>query len=135
MTMEKTNKLAQPADSMFERNVAIIASRKQEVRVFSDGFVYEGFICGLDEQWVQLYGHEENDRDNMDERWRFLLVLRSNISAIGRTGRDLTDYSSDDTSKWIDDKICVFADNVASNFISSNNKVRGNKNDNKREDI
>ena len=34
--------LAQPSDVMFERNIAIVASRKQEVQVFSDGFVYVG---------------------------------------------------------------------------------------------
>jgi|GEM_PF-1776254 len=120
--MEKQNKLAQPADQMFERNLAIIANRQQEVRVFSDGFVYEGFVCGLDEQWMQLYGHEENDND-ADTMWRFLLILRDNISAIGSTGRDLNDVDQV-TAEWIGKKIHTFSVDVAGNF----NKVRGNKN-------
>lgn len=123
------NKLAQQGDQMFERNIAIIASRKREVRVFSDGFVYEGFLCGLDDEWVQLYGHEENDRENLDTKWRFMLICRSNISAIGPTGRDLEDYDSE-TRKWIHDKIAIFSNDVAGKFVS----VRGGRND-KRESV
>ena len=119
--MEKIGRLAQPNDQMFERNIAIIANRQQEVRVFSDGFVYEGFICGLDDQWMQLYGHEETE-NNPDVMWRFLLILRANISAIGPTGRDLNDVDSV-TAEWIGKKIHTFSIDVAGNF----NKVRGNK--------
>jgi len=121
------NKLAQSGDQMFERNIAIIASRKKEVRVFSDGFVYEGFLCGLDDEWVQLYGHEEADRDNSDTKWRFMLVCRKNISAIGPSGRDLDDYDSE-TKKWIGDKIAIFSNDVAGKYVAA----RGGRND-KRE--
>ena len=103
------DKLAQIGEVMFERNVAIIASRKQEVQVFSDGFLYEGFLCGLDENWLQIYGHEENDRNNVDSQWRFLLVGKSNISAIGPTGRGLSDYD-ETTRDWIAKKIQIFSD-------------------------
>lgn len=120
--MDKPKKLAQASDQMFERNIAIIASRQQEVRVFSDGFVYEGFICGLDEEWMQLYGHEENDR-NADTMWRFLLISRGNISAIGSTGRDLTDVDQV-TAEWIGKKIHTFSVEVAGSF----SKVRSTKN-------
>ena len=120
--MDKPKKLAQASDQMFERNLAIIASRQQEVRVFSDGFVYEGFICGLDEEWMQLYGHEENDND-VDTMWRFLLVSRANISAVGSTGRDLNDVDQV-TAEWIGKKIHTFSVDVAGNFV----KVRGTKN-------
>jgi len=101
-------KLAQPDDQMFERNLAIIAGRKKEIRVFSDGFVYEGFVCGLDSEWIQIYGHEELDREVAETKWRFMLISKVNVSAIGPTGRDLDDYDSE-TRNWINDKISVFA--------------------------
>ena len=121
--------LAQPGNAMFERNIAIIASRKKEVRLFSDSFVYEGFLCGLDAEWIQIYGHEEMDKEDSDTKWRFMLVSRKNVSAIGPTGRDLEDYDAE-TRKWINDKISVFADGVASKYVALR---RGGKND-KRED-
>jgi hypothetical protein len=116
------DKLSQVSEVMFERNISIIASRKQEVQVFSDGFLYEGFLCGLDENWLQIYGHEENDRNNVDSQWRFLLLNKSNISAIGPTGRGLSDYD-DTTRDWIAKKIQIFSD-VCDKFLS----VRGVKN-------
>ena len=67
-------RLAQPQDEMFERNISLIASRAQEVQIYSDSFVYEGFVCGLDDVWVQIYGHEENNKDNPDSQWRFVLI-------------------------------------------------------------
>lgn len=116
------DKLSQVSEVMFERNISIIASRKQEVQVFSDGFLYEGFLCGLDENWLQIYGHEENDRNNVDSQWRFLLLNKSNISAIGPTGRGLSDYD-ETTRDWIAKKIQIFSD-VCDKFLS----VRGVKN-------
>jgi len=116
------DKLAQANDLVFERNLAIIASRRQEVQVFSDGFVYQGYLCGLDEQWIQLYGHEENDQNNYDAKWRFLLINKCNISALGPTGRNLGDLD-DETREWVSKKIQIFSD-VCDKFGS----VRGAKN-------
>lgn len=121
------NKLAQSGDLVFERNIAIIAGRRQEVQVFSDGFVYHGYLCGLDEQWMQVYGHEENDRDSYDTQWRFLLINRGNISAIGPTGRNLLDLD-EETREWVSKKIEIFS-NICDKFSS----VRGTKNDNRKE--
>jgi len=118
--MEK--KLAQSGDMVFERNLAIIAGRRQEVQIFSDGFVYKGYMCGLDEQWIQLYGHEENDQNDYDAQWRFLLINRINISAIGPNGKNLTDLD-DETREWVSKKIQIFSD-VCDKFGS----VRGVKN-------
>ena len=116
------SKLAQQSDQMFERNLAIIASRKKEVRVFSDGFIYEGFLCGLDEQWIQIYGHEELDREVPEVKWRLMLLNRDNISAIGPTGRDLDDYDSE-TRNWINDKISVFSSRSSElNAVRSTNR-------------
>jgi hypothetical protein len=123
-------KLSQNNDTMFERNVAIIASRRQEVQVFSDGFVYIGYICGLDENWIQLYGHEENDINNVDTMWRFLLINRGNVSAVGPTGNGLHDVE-EGTREWIAKKIQTFAD-VCDKFLT----VRGvKKNDDRREKL
>ena len=121
--------LAQSGNSMFERNIAIIASRKNEVQVFSDGFVYEGFLCGMDNYWIQIYGHEENDKNNIDTQWRFLLLAKENVSAIGPTGRTLHDID-EVTREWISKKIQVFSD-VCDKFLSA----RGIKNDNRREKL
>jgi len=121
--------LSQSGDSMFERNIAIIASRKHEVQVFSDGFVYEGFLCGMDTNWVQIYGHEENDKNNVDTQWRFLLLAKTNVSAIGPTGRTLHDID-EVTREWIGKKIQVFSD-VCDKFLAA----RGIKNDNRREKL
>ena len=122
-------KLAQQNDLMFERNVAIIASRRQEVQIFSDGFIYQGFLCGLDEKWIQLYGHEEADKNNYDTQWRFLLISKDNVSAIGPTGRSLHDIDSE-TRDWISKKIQIFSD-ICDKFVS----VRGIKNDSRREKL
>lgn len=119
--------LAQVSDVMFERNIAIIASRKQEVQIFSDGFVYVGYICGLDEKWIQVYGHEENDQDNQVTQWRFLLIFKSNISAMGPNGRGLHDIDTT-TREFISKKIQMFSD-VCDKFLS----VRGIKNDTRKE--
>ena len=121
--------LAQQGNVMFERNIAIIASRKKEVRIFSDGFVYEGFLCGLDAEWIQIYGHEEMDNEDADTKWRFMLVSRKNVSALGPTGRDLEDYDSE-TRKWINEKIKVFSDGVAGKYVAA----RGGKNDKRESD-
>ena len=118
----KENKLAHANDTMFERNIAIIASRRQEVQIFSDGFVYEGYLCGMDEDWIQLYGHEENDKNNADIQWRFLLLGKGNISAMGPNGNGLHDYDKE-TQEWISKKIQMFSD-VCDKFLS----VRGIKN-------
>jgi len=116
------NKLAQPGEMVFERNLAIIAGRRQEVQVFSDGFVYKGYICGLDEKWMQLYGHEENDQNDVNAQWRFLLINRDNISAVGPNGNNLSDLDSE-TRDWVNKKIQIFSD-VCDKFSS----VRGVKN-------
>ena len=116
------SKLAQPDDQMFERNLAIMSSRKKEIRVFSDGFIYEGFLCGLDENWIQIYGHEELDREMPEVKWRFMLINRGNVSAIGPTGRDLDDYDSE-TRNWINDKISAFAGRSSElNAVRSTNR-------------
>jgi hypothetical protein len=118
--------LAQQGQVMFERNIAIIASRKQEVQIFSDSFVYEGFVCGLDNDWLQIYGHEEGNKDNFDTRWRFLLIGKDKISAVGPTGRSIHDLD-DETREWVSKKIENFS-GVADKFMSVRNAKNGKEN-------
>lgn len=118
------DKLAQPNDQMFERNIAIIASRKNQVLTYSDGFVFEGFLCGLDDNWVQMYGHEENQEDPQS-RWRFILLGKGNISGIIPSGKTLYDVESD-TREYIEKKIKMFSE-VSEKFL-----VVKEKNDNSR---
>ena len=120
-------RLAQPQDEMFERNISLIASRASEVQIYSDSFVYEGFVCGLDDVWVQIYGHEENNKGNPETEWRFVLVNRDNISAIGTTGRYISDLD-EKTRDYVNRKIKTFV-NACDKFQS----VREQENDSKRE--
>jgi len=118
--------LAQQGEVMFERNLAIIASRKQEVQIFSDSFVYEGFICGLDNKWVQIYGHEESNKDNEVTQWRFLLIGKDKISAIGPTGRVVDDLSYE-TRDWVEKKIQNFS-GVSDKYLSVRSTKNGKEN-------
>ena len=120
--------LAQQGQVMFERNISLIASRRQEVQVYSDSFVYEGFICGLDNKWIQIYGHEENNKSNPDTQWRFILIGKDKISAIGPTGRYIGDLD-EKTQEWVNRKTKTFAD-VCDKFLST----KGSKNDDGREE-
>lgn len=113
------DKLAQSQDQMFERNIAIIASRKNQVLTYSDGFVFEGFLCGLDDQWLQIYGHEEDQKDP-NSRWRFILLGRNNISGIIPSGKTLYDVE-DENREYIDKKIRTFSE-VSEKFLNVKEK-------------
>jgi hypothetical protein len=111
------DKLSQDDESMFERNIAIIASRRNEVVVYSGDFVFEGFLCGLDSKWLQIYGHEESEKGNSESEWRFVLLGRENISGVVPSGRGL--YDIEETSReYISKKIKNFSD-VADKFLST----------------
>lgn len=112
-------KLAQPNDQMFERNIAIIASRKNQVLTYSDGFVFEGFLCGLDENWVQMYGHEEDQKDP-NSRWRFILLGKNNISGIIPSGKTLYDVDTE-TREYVEKKIKMFSE-VSEKFLGTKEK-------------
>jgi len=103
--------LSQADDTMFERNLAIIASRKQEVLVDSDGILYEGFLCGLDECWLQIYGHDQVDRDDPDLSWRFVLINKDRINTIRTSGRQVKDLPLSNR-EWVEKRISAFA-NIA----------------------
>ena len=112
-------KLAQNNEVMFERNVALIASRRYEVFVYSDSFVYEGFICGLDSKWLQIYGHEESQKDNLQASWRFILLNKNKISGLVPTGRNLWDLNYEgELNNNIEKKIKNFVE-VSKKFLTS----------------
>ena len=113
--------LAQHGQVMFERNISLIASRRQEVQIYSDSFVYEGFLCGLDEKWIQIYGHEEGNKDDPSTQWRFILIGKDKISAIGPTGRYVSDLESQ-TQEWVVRKTKTFAD-VCDKLQSSKRQI------------
>lgn len=117
-------KLAQEYEVMFERNIAIIASRKKEVNIISDGELYEGFLCGLDEIWIQLYGHNVSDKGDNDLSWRFVLLNKDNISSIVPTGKGLQDLEPE-SRVWIEKKISNFS-SIADKFMKSKDQENGN---------
>jgi len=108
--------LKQNYDVMFERNIAIISSRKQEVLLDIDGELYEGFVCGLDDLWLQIYGHSVEDRDDDAYSWRFVLINKDKVNTIRTTGRDVRGLP-DDTRKWVEQKVGNFS-NSAEKFLS-----------------
>ena len=118
-------KLAQEYDSMFERNVAIIASRKQEVFVHVDGQDFVGYICGLDDQWLQIYGHEAMYSNDPEFRFRFCLINRDNVSSITSRGRDVKALEGKD-KEFVEKKIYNFS-NVSREFLEE--VRRSNEND------
>ena len=120
-------KLAQQSDQMFERNIAIIASRKSQVLTKSDGFVFEGFLCGLDENWIQMYGHEE-DQTDPQSRWRFILLGKNNISGIIPSGKTLYDVDAE-TREYVEKKIKMFSE-VSEKFLGGKER-----NDSRREKV
>jgi hypothetical protein len=120
-------KLAHDDETMFERNIAIIASRRKEVQVFSGGFVYEGFLCGLDNKWLQIYGHEE-DQSDPDKQWRFVLLGKDKISGIIPTGKSLYDVL-ESKREYVSKKTKTFAD-VCDKFLA----VRGTSNESGRKE-
>lgn len=113
-------KLSQDYEVMFERNIAIIASRKQEVHIESEANDYEGFICGLDEVWVQLYGHESKYKNDPARNWRLLLLNKDNISSIITTGRDIKALYSE-VREQVEKRIYNFS-NIADKFIEESKK-------------
>lgn len=100
--MPDTRKLAQPADLMFERNFAILASKAKELRITtSNRDIYEGFASGLDDEFVQLCLTSDNS---------LLLINRSYIVDVVETGNtleDLEDYDYEN-ARMIHDKIKTF---------------------------
>jgi hypothetical protein len=95
--------LAQPECDMFERNLAHLASRGREVlvrvgRAASQGNeaadgpgadssrVYQGFLAGLDEGYVQLCRTDDQ---------AYVLISRDAVTEIEATGRSIWTYEKE----------------------------------------
>ena len=77
--------LAQPDDKMFERNLAILASKGREIVVEkSTGEKIRGFAAGLDKQYLQICQTEDVT---------LVLVNREHIAEIRETGRTLKELA------------------------------------------
>lgn len=114
-------KLAQDYESMFERNIAIIASRKQEVEIETVSGIFVGYLCGLDEMWVQLYGHNVEYENNFNKKNRLLLLNKENILSIITTGKDVKSISTPELQQQIEKRIFNFA-NISDKFIEESKK-------------
>ena len=117
--------LKQEYDSMFERNIAIIASRKKEVTVRIKDELYDGYICGLDDIWLQLYGHHIEDADDPKLSWRFVLLNKDNIDSITPNGRDLQ-HLAGETRVWVDKRISNFSSTAEKFLKESKELTNGN---------
>lgn len=103
---ESKSSLAQFESSMFERNIAIKAAKEEEVQVNTFVTSITGFLCGLDEDWVQVCGGESSKLKN---NWDLVLINRSNISFITSTGRTISD---------IDPKVREYVQRKIGTFVS-----------------
>ena len=88
--MSDIKNLAQAGSSMFERNIAIKASKEQEVQIATPLEYYVGFICGLDENWLQLCGKSEDQYDKSKD-WELVLLNRSTLISVHPTGATSND--------------------------------------------
>jgi hypothetical protein len=107
--MSEKRVLAQPGDTMVERNLAIMASRRKELDfVLTDDMKYRGFLAGLDEFFLQICLSSDST---------LILVNRDRIVSIIPTERSLEDLPVDDIADEISKKIKTFVQ-VSSQFVS-----------------
>lgn len=94
-------RVAQSGESMFERNIAHIAKKHQEVKVVVDaeeremadpglGIPLIGFLAGLDDHWIEL-------RTTEDEKQ--ILVARAGVLMVVVTGRRIRDLEPEKSQR------------------------------------
>jgi hypothetical protein len=108
-------RLAQESEDMFERNLSLWAMKRQEVRIVADGYTIEGFLAGLDEYWIQVWGCE--DFANPEEENSFHLISKESITIISPTGKSVKDLDPAEADE-IENKVKNFA-NVSYAFNKS----------------
>jgi hypothetical protein len=99
-------RLAQESEDMFERNLSLWAMKRQEVKIFADGYTVSGYLSGLDEYWVQVWGVE--DFLETEENNSFHLISKESISLISPTGKSTKDLDKEEADE-IESKIKNFA--------------------------
>ena len=105
---------------MFERNLSLWAMKRQEVKIVADGYTISGYLAGLDEYQVQIWGAEifENDA--------FHLISKESISIISPTGKSTKDLDEREAEE-IENKVKNFA-NVSYAFNKSLKEDKESKN-------
>ena len=109
-----TQRLAQESEDMFERNLSLWAMKRQEVKIFVDDYTIVGFLAGLDEYWMQVWGYVDT---LVKHESSFYLISKDSISAIAPTGRSTKDLN-DNVADEIESKVKNFA-NVSYAFNKS----------------
>jgi vacuolar-type H+-ATPase subunit F/Vma7 len=117
-------RLAQEAEDMFERNLSLWAMKRQEIRIVADGYTISGFLAGLDEYWMQVWGSE--DFDLREEDNSFHLISKESITMISPTGKSIKDLEKD-IAEEIESKVKNFA-NVSYAFNKSLKEDKEGKN-------
>lgn len=82
--------LSQSHSTMFERNLAIKASKEEEVEITTAADNFFGFICGLDDNWLQICGKNE-DEYTKGKDWELILLNRNKVVSIHSTGASSID--------------------------------------------
>lgn len=119
-------RLAQESEDMFERNISLWAMKRQEVKIISGDYTISGFLAGLDEYWVQIWGHIwDNVNNGLVSGTSFHLVSKESISLISPTGNSTKDLSAKDAEE-IEGKIKNFS-NVSHAFNMSLRENKDNK--------
>lgn len=116
--MGEVKNLAQHNETMFERNIAIRASKEEEVLVITDSndYAYYGFVCGLDDEWMQICGYNGSLELNSDgDPMELILLNKDKIVSIIPTGRG-TSYLDDSTRETVRKKIHTFS-TVSKTFL------------------
>jgi len=116
-------RLAQESEDMFERNLSLWAMKRQKVQIIADGYIISGFLAGLDEYWIQVWGCE--DHVDTDEN-SFHLISKESITMISPTATLTKDLNKEEADE-IEDKVKNFS-NVAYAF---NKSLKENKEKNK----
>jgi hypothetical protein len=116
-------RLAQESEDMFERNLSLWAMKRQEVKIIADGYTISGFLAGLDEYWIQIWGSESYDDLTPSS---FHLISKESISMISPTGTSTKDLDKEEAEE-IENKVKNFA-NVSFAF---NKSLQENKENNK----
>jgi hypothetical protein len=112
--MTENKNLAQSWSTMFERNVAIKASKEELVQITTPADNFLGFICGLDEHWLQICGKNE-DEYSKGKDWDLILLNCKTMISIQSTGATSNDLD-DDVRDYVQRKIHTFS-TVSKTFL------------------
>jgi hypothetical protein len=103
--------IAQPDESMFERNLGHLATRGKEVAIYVDvdfDLPIIGFLAGLDQEWIEL----------ASEDGRSWFLSRRKIVAIKTTGRVIDDIEEAGAKRVVRDQCHHFMKRMSYAFGS-----------------